>query len=371
MTSSLPAAPELHREAKRAPLRWTQRLQSKATTLGVKVIPWIPTAAKRVLFHGRSVVIDGNTLDPTLQLMLAGMHAVGIDGLVADDDPAASRARMRDSLLGFAAPQIHVEVDELSLPGPAGEIRARHYRPPGGAAAPLLVFYHGGGWVVGDLDTHDNLCRLICRDAGIHVVSVDYRLAPEHPAPAGLDDAYAAYRWALNHGADLGARPGAVAVGGDSAGGNLATVVARLGHDDGVPPAMQFLLYPVTDPRGRTRSTALFATGFFLTAHDMDWCREQYLGGSQLEVTDPRVSPLLAEDLSGLPRALVITAGFDPLRDEGEAYAKRMRDAGVTVDLRRMSSLIHAFGNFWPLGGESAIAMAEINSALRAHLCYV
>ena len=245
------------------------------------------------------------------------------------------------------------------------------HRPENDVVCPLLMYFHGGGWVVADLDTHDNLCRLICRDAGIHVLSVDYRLAPEHPAPAGLDDAYAAYRWALEHGADLGTRPGAVAVGGDSAGGNLATVVARRGRDDGVPAAMQLLLYPVTDLRGGTRSMALFATGFFLTAHDMDWCREQYLGGSQLDASDPRVSPLLAEDLAGLPRALVVTAGFDPLRDEGEAYAERMRDAGVTVDLRRMSSLIHAFGNFCQLGGDSAIAMAEVNSALRAHLCYV
>jgi acetyl esterase len=233
------------------------------------------------------------------------------------------------------------------------------------------MYFHGGGWVVGDLDTHDNVCRMICRGAGIHVLSVDYRLAPEHPAPAAVEDAYAAFRWAVEHGADLGTRPGVVAVGGDSAGGNLAAVVARLGRDDGVPAALQLLLYPVTDQRGETRSRALFANGFFLSAHDMEWCGELYLGGSQLDVADPRISPLLADDLAGLPPAIVITAGFDPLRDEGEAYADRMRDAGVAVDHRPMSSLIHAFCNFSPLGGDSAFAMAEIASAVRAHLCYV
>lgn len=341
-----------------------------ANRVGAGVMPAIPDAAKRLM--ARSTVIDGNVLDPTLQLTLVSLKISGEEGLTARDEVAYSRYRIRQMALTISRNPIPVGVvRDLSIPGAAGDIPARHYRPENDAESPLLVFLHGGGWVVGDLDSHDNLCRLICRDAGIHVLSVGYRLAPEHPAPAGLDDAYAAYRWAVNHGADLGARPGAVAVGGDSAGGNLATVVARLGRDDGVPPAMQFLLYPVTDPGGRTRSMALFASGFFLTAHDMEWCREQYLGGSQLEVTDPRVSPLLAEDLSGLPRAMVVVAGFDPLRDEGEAYAERMRDAGVTVDLRRMSSLIHAFGNFWPLGGQSAIAMAEINSALRAHLCHV
>jgi acetyl esterase len=341
-----------------------------ANRVGAGWMPAIPDTVKRLM--ARSTIIDGNVLDPTLQLMLAGQKISGEEGLTARDEVAYSRHRMRGAARTIDRNPIPVgAVSELSIPGAAGDIAARHYRPENDVACPLLMFFHGGGWVVCDLDTHDNLCRLICRDAGIHVLSVDYRLAPEHPAPAGVDDGYAAYRWAVEHGANLGTRPGAVAVGGDSAGGNLAAVVARRGRDDGLPPAMQFLLYPVTDLRGTTRSMALFAKGFFLTAHDMDWCREQYLGGSQLDAADPRVSPLLAEDLSGLPRALVVTAGFDPLRDEGEAYAERMRDAGVTVDVRRMSSLIHGFANFWPLGGDSAIAMAEIISALRAHLCYV
>jgi acetyl esterase len=148
-------------------------------------------------------------------------------------------------------------------------------------------------------------------------------------------------------------------------------VISRLGRDDGVPPALQLLLYPSTDARGETRSRAVFANGFFLTEAAMNWFRDHYLARSQLDPTDPLVSPVLAENLSGLPRALVISAGFDPLRDEGETYAAAMRDAGVVVDLRRMSSLTHGFASNWRLGGASASAMAEIISALRAHLCYL
>lgn len=333
-------------------------------------MPAIPETAKRLM--ARSVTIDGNTLDPTMQLALGTLKLSGEPGLTARDDVAYSRERIRQTTRAIDRNPVPVgAVHELSIPGPAGDIPARHYRPEHDEVRPLLMYFHGGGWVLGDLDTHDNLCRLLCRDAGIHVLSVSYRLAPEHPAPAGLDDAYAAYRWALEHGAELGTREGVVAVGGDSAGGNLAAVVARQGREDSVPPALQFLIYPATDQRGGSRSRALFANGFFLTAHDLNWCTEQYLGSSQLDVTDPRVSPLLADDLVGLPPALVVTAGFDPLRDEGEEYAERMRAAGVTVDCRRMSSLIHAFANFWPLGGGSVGAMAEITSAVRAHLCYV
>ncbi|MFZ0833753.1 MAG: alpha/beta hydrolase, partial [Mycobacterium sp.] len=316
--------------------------------------------------------IDGNTLDPTLQLALNTLKLSGEADLTAREDVEYSRQRIRSMAATIDRNPLPVgNVTALSIPGPGGPIPARHYRPPNDDIRPLLIYIHGGGWVVGDLDSHDNVCRFLCRNAGIHVLSVDYRLAPEHPAPAAVDDCYAAYRWALEHGEELGTQPGVVAVGGDSAGGNLSTVISRLGRDDGVPPALQLLLYPVTDQRGATTSRALFASGYFLTAHDLVWCREQYVGTSPLDVTDPVVSPLLADDLAGLPRALVITAGFDPLRDEGDAYASALRDAGVTVDHRQMPTLIHAFCNYWPLGGGSAVAMAEIVSALRAHLCYI
>src|ERR1700743_125154 len=284
---------------------WASRLQSAATKVGVKVIPWVPTRAVRLLTGGRSVTIDGNTLDPTLQLMLSAQHAMGIGGLSVGDDVAASRALMRESLLGFPGPQVHVGVSDLSIPGPAGETPARLYRRAAAKPTPLVFFFHGGGWTIGDLDTHDALCRLTCRDAEVHVLSIDYRLAPEHPAPAAVDDAYAAFRWAHEHGRDLGAIPGKVAVGGDSAGGNLATVVSRLARDDGAPlPVLQWLLYPITDLTAQTRSLTLFADGFVLTKHNMDFFHAQYLDGSGVDRTDPRVSPSLAENLSGLPPGL-------------------------------------------------------------------
>jgi len=348
-------------------------MQGAATTAGAKVIPWIPTAIRRGLVRGRSVIIDGNTLDPTLQLLLSGQRAVGIDGLAVDGDPAAARAQLRESLLNFPGPQIHVEVDEITLPGPAGEIAARHYRPASGGVAPLLVFYHGGGWTIGDLDTHDALCRLTCRDAGIHVLSIDYRLAPEHPGPAAVEDAYAAFKWAYEHAGELGAAPGRVAVGGDSAGGNLAAVVCQLARDEAQNgespvPVLQWLIYPRTDFTAQTRSMSLFARGFLLTRRDMDWFHAQYLRGSGIDPADPRVSPLLAESLSGLAPALIAVGGFDPLRDEGEAYAAALRAAGIAVDLRYMGSLTHGFMNLFQLGGDSAVATSELISALRAHL---
>ena len=354
-------------------MRWTSRIQGTLTNVGAKVIPWIPTPAKRVLSGGRSVIIDGNTLDPTLQLMLASLRLAGIDGLAVDDDPAASRAQMHDLSVGFPGPQIHVAVNDLSLPGPAGEIAARHYSPASGGAAHLLVFYHGGGWTLGDLDTGDALCRLTCRDAGIHVLSIDYRLAPEHPAPAAVEDAYAAFKWAYEHAGDFGAIPGRVAVGGDSAGGNLAAVVCQMARDEarnngGPTPVLQWLVYPRTDFTAQTRSLSLFARGFLLTKRDIDWFTAQYLRGTGIDPADPRISPLLAESLSGLAPALIAVAGFDPLRDEGESYAAALQAAGTAVDLRSMGSLTHGFASLFQLGGASAAATSDMISALRAHL---
>jgi acetyl esterase len=356
---------------------WANRLQSAATSVGLKVIPWVPTRAKRLLSGGRAVTIDGNTLDPTLQLALSGLRAFGMNGLVLGRDAALSRAQMREMTLGFAGPQIHVGVSDVSIPGPAGPIPARHYRPATSGPAPLVVFYHGGGWVIGDLDTHDPLCRLTCRDADVHVLSIDYRLAPEHPAPAAVDDAYAAFKWACEHAAELGAIPDKIAVGGDSAGGNLAAVVSQLARDSnsrdpaGPMPVLQWLIYPRTDFTAQTRSLTLFADGFLLTKADIDWFNDQYLGGSAVDAADPRVSPLLADSLAGLPPALIATAGFDPLRDEGDSYAAALQEAGTHVDRRSMRSLTHGFASLFPLGGGSALATTELISALRAHLSRV
>lgn len=331
-----------------------------------------PAPGKRLVTGGRAVVIDGNTLDPALQVFLAGYRLTGHQGLVIDGEPALSRRNVEDATVKFAgAPASGVTVADLDIPGPAGPIAARHYRPaaPGPGRRPLLVAFHGGGWVLGSLDGWDGSYRLICHDADVDVLSIDYRLAPEHKAPAAVDDCYAAYLWAVAHAAELDVDPTRIAVGGDSAGGCLAAVVSRMARDNGDPlPALQLLLYPVTHVGSTSRSRTLFGTGFLLTGADIAFFTECYLGGSEMDAEDPRVSPLLASDLAGLPPALVVTAGFDPLRDEGEAYAERLRDAGVPVDLRRFGSMIHAFMNFNGFGGGVSRAIAEVNSALRAHL---
>lgn len=339
----------------------------------LRVLPRIPNLVKRLLLGWRTVTVDGNTLDTTLQLMLTLQGLAGGSGLVASNDLAAARAQLNKLSSGLST-AISVGVHDLSVPGADGPLRARHYSPLDATGnEPLLVFYHGGGFVVGDLESHDAPCRLICRDARVHVLSVEYRLAPEHPAPAGVSDAYAVFRWAVDHAAEFGADPARVAVGGDSAGGNLAAVVCQVARNEGGPmPVFQLLLYPVTDFHGPdTRSKTLFADGYFLTKPDMDWFEANYLNGAEIDASDPRVSPLIADDLSGLPPALVATAGFDPLRDEGDRYAERLAAAGVVVDHRRFGTLVHGFANFFPLGGGSTTAMAELVSAFRAHLSRV
>ncbi|MBS9534238.1 alpha/beta hydrolase [Mycobacterium sp. M1] len=372
MTRSLPGGSD-----RAATARFADRLQSTAVSVGMKVTPFLPLPVKRLMTGGRSVSIDGNTLDPTLQLTLAGQRVLGIDGLVIDDDVEASRAQLRELLSGLGGEDVHVKVRDVTVPGPAGDIGARLYRPPGGRTTALLVFYHGGGFVIGDLDAYDAVCRQVCRDGDVAVLSVDYRLAPEHPAPAALDDAYAAFRWAAEHAADLGAVPGRIAVGGDSAGGNLAAGVALLARDEarrqapdkGAPtPILQWLLYPVTDCAATTRSRTLYADGFVLTKHDIDWFTAQYVGGSGVDPTDPRVSPLRASDLSGLPPALIALAGFDPLHDEGASFAAALQEAGNVVDLRVAGPLTHGFVSLAALGGGSATATTQLISALRAHL---
>jgi acetyl esterase/lipase len=340
------------------------RMNAKLTP---KLFPRVPTPVKRALSGGRAVVIDGNTLDPTLQLFLAGLRLAGVSGMVTDDDVTLSRAIMRDTCMNRGGPSPPAVVDELSVPGSAGPIGVRRYRTDRAESA--LVFFHGGGYVMGDLDGYDTLCRRICHDAEVQVFSVDYRLAPEHPAPAAVEDCCAVYDWVAGHAAELGVAADRIAIGGDSAGGALAAVVAQWARDTGRPrPLLQVLLYPITEFDARTRSRTLFAADHVLTSHDMDFFRARYVGGSTLAPTDVRVSPLLAADLSGLAPALVVTAGFDPLRDEGERYAAALAEAGVAVDLRPMGSMTHGFMNFSGLGGGVADSVAEVVSTLRAHL---
>ena len=277
-------------------------VQRLTTRMAPTVLPALPDLAKRLLSGGRRITIDGNTLDLTTQTLLVARSAVGAKRLAVDDDVAATRTQMRHACLALAGAVAPVEVTELAIPGPAGPIPARHYRPPDIGPAPLLVFYHGGGFVFGDLDSYHDLCHRICRDAAVAVLSVDYRLAPEHKAPAAVDDAYAAYRWATEHAQDLSAIPGRIAVGGDSAGGTLAAVVAQLSRNDGGPlPALQWLHCPLTDAGAPTRSRTMFADGFLLTQDDQDWFHLHYVHGSGVADTDPRVAPLRAEDLWGCP----------------------------------------------------------------------
>ncbi|MBI1375892.1 MAG: alpha/beta hydrolase fold domain-containing protein [Frankiales bacterium] len=239
------------------------------------------------------------------------------------------------------------DVRDLEVDGGAGPLLARLYTPPGPSLAPsarprpLVVFFHGGGWVVGDLDTHDQPCRLLCRHADVHVLSVDYRLAPEHVYPAAVEDAVAAFAWAREHAAGLGADPDRVAVAGDSAGGTLSAVVAQVARDEGMPgPVAQLLVYPGADASVDRPSKQLFS-GLYLTRERMDWYWDTYsAGGSR---TDPRLSPLCAERLDGLPPAVVATAALDPLRDEGEAYAEALEAAGVPVVRRRGRGLVHGY----------------------------
>ncbi len=365
-TLTMTGQPRVRRRTLRA-----QALVNTIAGLTLRGLPRIPEPMKRAMLGGRSIVLDGNTLDTTLQLMLAGQKAVGLEGLVVGEDVAAARTQLELLSASFARRIPVPQVSELTVSGAVGPIRARHYRTAE-PDAPLLVFVHGGGHAIGSLDTHDDLCREICRSGAVHVLSVDYRLAPEHKAPAGADDAYAAYLWARENAAALGADPRRVAVGGDSAGGNLSAVVALRARADNAPqPALQLLFYPVTDHGAQTRSRTLFANGFFLTQRDMDWFTARFLDGASVGGDHPDVSPLLADDHSGLAPALIATAGFDPLRDEGRHYAEALRAAGTPVDYREYGAVVHGFANFFTLGGASATATADVISAMRAHLSRV
>ncbi len=261
--------------------------------------------------------------------------------------PAGARELYRETRgrLGAAPPEV-AHVADLRVPGPAGALPIRLYRPLGARAEdrhPALVYFHGGGWTFGDLDTHDVVCRELANLARCAVASVDYRLAPEHKFPAAVEDAIAATRWIAQQAEALALDPRRIAVGGDSAGGNLAAVVALASRDAGAPRlAMQVLIYPATDMAADAPSHAEFAEGYVLTREAILWSRENYLGSSD-DVADWRASPLRAPDHSGLAPAYIVTCGFDPLRDEGRAYAERLRAAGVPVTYECFEGMVHGF----------------------------
>jgi acetyl esterase len=265
-------------------------------------------------------------------------------------------------------------VSDHTIPGPGGDLQLRHYRPVtdagNGETLPVLVWFHGGGWVIGNIETHDSLCRSLANAAQVAVTSVEYRLAPEHPFPAGLDDALAAIRWVAANGSTLGIDPERLAVGGDSAGGNLAAAACQRLRDAEPSVRFQLLVYPVLDARFATRSIDENAEGYFLTKEAMLWFREHYLSGGEGDPDDPRVSPGCAPEsaMVGLPPGLVITAEYDPLRDEGEIYGERLQAAGVNMAVSRYDGVIHGFMAMADLIPDGRAAIDEAAKALRAVL---
>jgi acetyl esterase len=308
-------------------------------------------------------------LDPATQVLLDQMAAVGpVDfaQLTAD----AFRQLFRESLGALDAAgggEPAEDVGALTIAGPGGPLRLRVYRPAGAVApAPLVVFFHGGGWVIGDIDTHDGSCRILSRRTGAVVVSVDYRLAPEHRFPAALDDCEAAVSWVADHGTELGGDAGRLGVAGDSAGGNLAAAVSQRARRRGAPAIKaQALVYPATDFSTVRPSFEANGEGYLLTADAVRWFTTQYLGDH--DRTDPEASPLLGR-LEGLPPAVVATAEFDPLRDEGRAYAEALGKAGVAVELLDFPGLVHGFLGLGALSGASAEATDAVWAAFAALL---
>jgi acetyl esterase len=319
------------------------------------------------LLAGKPIVRDGQTLDPQIQLILKALEK-STPGPWSTLGAEVARREVRRAAMVNALPIPRVQaISELTVPGPAGPLPARRYDPAGGTDGPrpALVFLHGGGFVFGDLDTHDELCRLLCFHAQVTVIAIDYRLAPEAPFPAAVDDSLAAFRWVHEQAAALGIDPARIAVGGDSAGGNLSAVVCQQTLAAGGPaPAFQLLIYPATDRETPTRSAELFGQGFFLIEDDMLWFTQSYAAA----LGDVRAAPLRATDLSGLPPAYITTAGFDPLRDEGEAYAAKLAEFGVPVALRRHEGLIHGFASMTAVSRTSRDAVVEMAGALQMGL---
>ena len=295
----------------------------------------------QLLLSGRGPITrEGAMLHPQMQLLLALSRQLDAEITLSHPSLATARKNMHDNTTRYpgAGPDVG-SVRDFQIVTVNGSLPARHYAPAHGARAPLLVYFHGGGFALGSLDTHDHLCRSLCQGAQIHVLSAEYRKAPEFPYPAALEDALAAFRYAQAHAGALGADATRVAVGGDSAGANLATFVARRTRADN-PPFAQILIYPVTN-RASTHSRELFERGFFLTRADIAWFDKQYSGERAND--DPDLSPLLDDNLQGLCPALLVTAEFDPLRDEGEAYARKLTAAGNSVDYWNEPGLLHGY----------------------------
>lgn len=293
------------------------------------------------------------SLDPQIQRYLERLAALNAPPLweVPLEQARANAVRQRQ-----------LAVTDTTVPGPAGSIPVRVFRPPAAGPLPGLVYFHGGGWVIGNLDSTDQRCRVLADWTPAVVVSVDYRMAPEHKFPAAVEDAVAATEWVLQHAAAYGIDAARVGVGGDSAGGNLAAVVALEARRLGLRLALQYLCYPVTDLCSDTPSRRERGEGYGLTRAAMQWFEAQYLPSPE-DAANPLASPLRAPDLRGLPPAIVAVAGYDPLYSEGVAYAHRLREAGVPVELHDYPGLVHGF---FSLGGESDAAKQAVVDSCRA-----
>jgi acetyl esterase len=315
---------------------------------------------------GGPIVKDGQELHPQIALLMKMSEAAGRNLETKSVTPDLLRLHQHRGARIAGGPHVDGPSEDIMIDGAAGSLRARFY-PAVEKDSPLLLFLHGGGFVFGDLDTHDAPCRLLRRHAGINLLAVDYRLAPEHPFPAAVEDARAALRWAQANAKRLAADPSRIGIGGDSAGANLSAVTSQIAKSDGGPmPVMQLLVYPAVCRRTAWPSLDLFGEGFYLTRESIDWFHRQYSGHlPKAERPDPRRDPFHGEDLRGLPRALVATAGFDPLRDEGEAYAKKLREAGNDVTVRRFDGFVHGFFNMVGISPVCRDAVIEIAGATR------
>lgn len=305
-------------------------------------------------------------LDPNVRLLLQAIAAQGNPPLETMS-PTDARKFAAESLKPVGGvPEPVRSIENLRIPGPGGEIPVRVYTPDVPGPHPGLVYFHGGGWVICDLDMYEVVCTAIARRSGAVVVSVDYRLAPEYKFPAAVLDCYAATVWTAKNADRLGIDPKRISVGGDSAGGNLAAVVSlKSKNENGPAIARQIMVYPVTDLSSfATASYREFADGYQLTKSEMEWFRELYLRSPE-DARNPYASPLLVDGLQGLPPALILTAECDPLRDEGEAYAKRLEAAGVPVTCTRYAGMIHPFFSLSGAIPQAFDALDQVAAALR------
>jgi len=306
-------------------------------------------------------------LDPQTETFLQQMAQQGVPAVHTLTPLEARESRNPVFVKLGGPPEAVANVENLNIPGPAGQIPIRIYTPHGSGPCPIVVYFHGGGWVICNLDTHDTVCRSLANGASCIVVSVDYRLAPEHKFPAAVDDVYAATQWVADNASRISGDAARIAVGGDSAGGNLAAVVSLMARDKNGPSLVyQVLIYPVTDLSSfGTDSYREHGEAYMLTRDSMEYYRGHYIGNEE-ELLNPYASPLLAQDLSGLPAALVITAEFDVLTDEAQVYARRLKQAGVPVTYTCYDGMIHPFFNLVVAVDRARDAMDEVTAALRS-----